>query len=389
MITNNSTKVDNRAVVLSVLIMAAAGHFVEDLRSNKEQMYKDLRRFLRDTNLDVITAEAIIWIMFLMYRLWQTDKKKDPKIFERIGNLTFSTANRLALGMIKSQTSFDFTARAIESRKLYSQSMKDVAAARLPLVESFASVVLRSVGCRTLAEPPKTIGLPPLEWMPLNIVVSIFFSTMPFAYYDTFKNMLRDQSDLFPHDEEDFDDEEQNKGVSVHTATRPPKPHHDYSGAGKALAEIFVKPNVWRDTGKLREYNAPDPVANYEIAFAHVAIVKETIRKCQPDLVATEMLEGVNQYVAEAFAKEESAEALEYYGNRPLSVIAPQAIRLYEENVFPLTQLAAVLARRLSVTGLSTIEIAALFEEIAAEAEQLMKVSSALQKLTSRIEQQD
>jgi hypothetical protein len=168
-------------------------------------MYKELRQFLRDTNLDVITAESVIWITFLMYQLWQSDKKKDHEIYEWIGSLTFSTAYRIALGMIESETGFDFTARANESRKLYSQSMKD-AASRNPLVESFASVLLRSFGCRTLAEPPKTIGpRSPLEltpWTPLNIVVSIFFSTMPSAYYDTFKNALRDRPDLFPHDED-------------------------------------------------------------------------------------------------------------------------------------------------------------------------------------------
>jgi hypothetical protein len=187
--------------------MAAAGHFVENLQSNKEQMYKELRQFLSDTNLDVITAEAIIWITFLMYQFWQADKKKDHEIYERIGNLTFSTANRLALGMIESQTGFDFTERAFESRKLYFQSMKD-GSRQLPLVESFATVLLRSVGCRTLAEPPKTITRPPLEleWGLINIVVSIFFSTMPLGYYDTFKNMLRDRPDLFPDDEENFDD---------------------------------------------------------------------------------------------------------------------------------------------------------------------------------------
>jgi hypothetical protein len=40
-----------------------------------------------------------------------------------------------------------------------------------------------------------------------------------------------------------------------------------------------------------------------------------------------------------------------------------------------------VLARRPSVTALTPTEIAALFEEVAAEAEQLMKTSDALQRL--------
>src|SRR5690349_8663464 len=94
---DTSSRMDKRAIVLFVMFMSAAGYFVENLQSNKEQMYKELRQFLRDTNLDVITAETIIWITFLMYRSWQTDEKKDHEIYERIGNLTFSTANRLVL----------------------------------------------------------------------------------------------------------------------------------------------------------------------------------------------------------------------------------------------------------------------------------------------------
>ena len=373
-ITDTSSSTDKRAIVLFLIIVSAAGNFVEGIQGD-EPFYKEMRQYLRDTDPDVITAEAIVWITFLMGELWEADQKKDREMFERVGYATVPTALRLTREMIESTTGFDFTARSIESRKLYRESVKDG-----KLVEAFASVLFRSVGCRSLAEPLKTTAWPPLElvWVWINIAVNTFFSSMPLRYYDTFKNMLRDRPDLFPHDEEDFDDGKQNEGVSVRTATRSPKPRHDYSGAGRALGEAFVKPDVWRETGKLREYKAPDFVANYEIAFARVAIIKETIRERQPDLVANGLLEGVDQYVAEAFAKEESAEALEYYGNRPLSVIAPQAIRLYEENVFPLTQLAAVLARRLSVTDLSTIEIATLFEEVAAEAVLLMEIQRTL-----------
>jgi hypothetical protein len=59
---------------------------------------------------------------------------------------------------------------------------------------------------------------------------------------------------------------------------------------------------------------------------------------------------------------------LEHYEIERLSVVAPRAIRHYEENVFPLTQLTNALAHRLSVPGWPAAEIAPLFEEIAAEA---------------------
>jgi hypothetical protein len=65
------------------------------------------------------------------------------------------------------------------------------------LVEAFASVLFRSVGRRSLAEPLK-LERPPLdlEWGTINMALNIFFSTMPWAYYETFKNMLKDRPDL-------------------------------------------------------------------------------------------------------------------------------------------------------------------------------------------------
>jgi hypothetical protein len=161
-------------------------------------------------------------------------------------------------------------------------------------------------------------------------------------------------------------------------------PPRDLTGAGKVLARILMDPDdCWRHVCMLRQYSAPDAVATCEMAFARAAIIREAITRCQPTPVATQMLAGLDQYVVEAFAKEESVEAFEYYDDRPLSVVAPEAIQLYEENVFPLAQLADVLASRLSVPGLPAIEIAPLFEEVAAEAERLMKVSSAAQKFAA------
>jgi hypothetical protein len=120
------------------------------------------------------------------------------------------------------------------------------------------------------------------------------------------------------------------------------------------------------------------------MAFARAAVIKDTITRCQPDVVATQMLAGVDQFVAEAFAKEETtAEVLEYYKGTPLAVVAPQTIQLYQENVFWLPELADVFARRLKVPGLPVVEIAPLFEEVVAKAKRLMKGSSTPQKLAA------
>jgi hypothetical protein len=131
----------------------------------------------------------------------------------------------------------------------------------------------------------------------------------------------------------------------------------------------------------LREYKAPGPVATCEMAFARAAIIRDTISRCQPDMIASEMLAGVDRYVTEAFASDDTGDIMTYYNNRRLAVVAPPAIRQYEENVFPLSQLAMAFAHRLSIPGFPSVEIAPLFEEVASEAERLMKMSFLVQKL--------
>jgi len=187
-----------RAAILSLLIMAASGHFVsKSLPWDKGGWWEGSRRYLRGTNLDVITAEASVWIAFLMF---QFRRHENREMRERIGYVSFPRAAQMTLMTIKSETGIDFTAREIESRKLYFEALKDDA-----LSEAFASVVFRSLGCKSLAEPLKPSGpqymLAP-EWTPISLHVGIFFKTIPQGYYDTFKNiMLHEASDHFPPDE--------------------------------------------------------------------------------------------------------------------------------------------------------------------------------------------
>jgi hypothetical protein len=139
------------------------------------------------------------------------ERKKDREMFERIGYVTFTTAGRLTEAMIKSQTGFDFKERAVESRTLYFESLKDPsrgmsASDARSVSEAFATVVFRSVGRKSLAEPLAPVSPPQHlitpEWTPISLHVGIFFQTIPQGYYDTFKNMLREASDHFPYDEE-------------------------------------------------------------------------------------------------------------------------------------------------------------------------------------------
>jgi hypothetical protein len=199
MTVGGSAAIDNRAIVLSLVVMAAAGSFVKNLRSDQSKITKALRRYLRDTNLDVITAEAIIWIHFLMETLWNRDQVSDHEMHERIGRVTFFTAGQLLLYTIKEQTGFDFLAEAAQNRKLYLDALKD----HWVSYEPFATIVRLSVGRRSLADPLKTVGplKSPAECPPLTANLSAFMSTTPPAYYETFKCFLKERSDRFPSDE--------------------------------------------------------------------------------------------------------------------------------------------------------------------------------------------
>jgi hypothetical protein len=123
------------------------------------------------------------------------------------------------------------------------------------------------------------------------------------------------------------------------------------------------------------------------MVFARAAVICNAVRKAQRPSIATEMLAGVDEYVIEILAHENSDEVLDWYENmsgsrESLSAIASRVIRLYEKHAAPLTQLAEVLARRLSVTSsIHPEEIASLFEEVADEAARLMRISIGLEKL--------
>ena len=117
------------------------------------------------------------------------------------------------------------------------------------------------------------------------------------------------------------------------------------------------------------------------MAFARAAVIKDAIRRGETNSNAAAMLAGVDKLVTEGFASEDTDETLKYYESKRLSAVGPQAVKYYEDNVFPLTQLADAFARRLSIGGFPNVEIAPLFDEVAAEAGRLMKVSTAIRKL--------
>jgi hypothetical protein len=123
----------------------------------------------------------------------------------------------------------------------------------------------------------------------------------------------------------------------------------------------------------MRKFIERDNITARELAYTRIAIIKDAIRRLQPHDIAIQMSAGVDQYVAKAFAKQEHA------------TTAMIAIQLYEKNVSPLTELANVLVRRLSSSGVNAVEIASLLEFATAEAEALMRAYSSIKKFSESL----
>jgi hypothetical protein len=180
--------------------MAAAGIFVGRLHWDRVKgVSEGSGQFFWDTNLDVITAEAIIWVGYIMQKLHQHEE--DDGIKTRIGDFTFADAHRIVLDRIKSETGVTFKNRAEQSRGVYREAQED----GVTLADAFATTVLRCVGCQSLYEPlkqaPRPMEVPMMDWMQLSVAnVTTFYTTIPMAYYKMFKTALIEAPDLFPPD---------------------------------------------------------------------------------------------------------------------------------------------------------------------------------------------
>jgi hypothetical protein len=184
---DRSVKVDKRALLLSFIVVGAAGNLVAQLDRGLDG--NSSQRFLGDTNLDVVTAEAIIWNHVLLMWLWKTERMKNPKMLEGVDDSIFIEALKMILETIAAETGFNFKEAAIERGKFYSGAIGE---RRVP--ESFATILAQSLGRRSLAEPLKTVDRLsfPANWVPLNLQLTAFFSAMPKACYETFKNFMRE-----------------------------------------------------------------------------------------------------------------------------------------------------------------------------------------------------
>lgn len=140
------------------------------------------------------------------------------------------------------------------------------------------------------------------------------------------------------------------------------------------LISLVDAEDCWRDVCMLRDYKVPGVVATCEMAFARTAIVKYTIRRCQPEVISKAMVAAIDRSVIEGFSGQDTELTLQHYANERLSEVGPRAVKYYEDNMLPFTGLALHFAARLSVPGAGApIEIAPLFERVAAEAERMTK----------------
>jgi hypothetical protein len=114
-----SSKQVKHATVLSLVIMSAAGNLVENLRWDQTKMWRGSQQYLRDTNLDVIAAEALIWVYFLMRKFYDNEIEKEyqrrraghtrTSPWLHVDEHAFHLARLLVLEIIHGQTGFDFS----------------------------------------------------------------------------------------------------------------------------------------------------------------------------------------------------------------------------------------------------------------------------------------
>lgn len=185
-----------RAKLLCYLVMCGAARFVNgSLDPENSELGDGSRSLFADTNKDVLTAETIIWLGFLMGRFWTAER--DHEMRQRVGYLTLTHVNKLCLSVISDIAGFDCQDRFVESRKLYLAAEKE----RGDLHEAFIGRLLACSGNKSLADRPLAALHPPLiNETRLSAAVMIFFSTMPAAMYKNFITLLREHSVEFPRE---------------------------------------------------------------------------------------------------------------------------------------------------------------------------------------------
>jgi hypothetical protein len=188
-----------RATPLAFATLALAGHFVgKSLHWDRTKAWESSDQFFRNTNLDVITAEAIIWIGRIMGDLYTAEADNERPTSFLTASLTKRYAFHFLEDAIKTHTGVDFSNRAEQSREVYRAD--HILRERPKHVDDFVTTILRCRGCQSLAEPlkpvPRPSMVPLVATTQLTANVMIFFTTMPLGFYKTFKKFLGEFPDM-------------------------------------------------------------------------------------------------------------------------------------------------------------------------------------------------
>ena len=149
-------------------------------------------------------------------------------------------------------------------------------------------------------------------------------------------------------------------------------------GIGIVLAEVLANSDVWNRVNKIRGYQVPYSVVIYELQFASIGIIRKTIKRRISGNNAEKLLYGIDTFVDSNYRIRCTKQFCDHYGQATMHIVAFNAIRCYESVAFPLNEFGLMFARRLSIVALPDTEIAALFDEVKAEAEASLRFTTAL-----------
>ena len=130
-----------------------------------------------------------------------------------------------------------------------------------------------------------------------------------------------------------------------------------------AMAVMLNADDCWGDVCLLRSYQTADSIATCEMAFARAALVQRTLTQGQEQAVADRIVVPANKFVGDAFATQDNAETVKFY-RAPMRDVALERVKFYDQNAFPISQLAATIGAALGVPGIPSVEAAFLFEKV-------------------------
>ena len=177
---------------------------------------------------------------------------------------------------------------------------------------------------------------------------------------------------------------EKNTGKNYYGRIQPEPPTYgiNYINIGRALGEIFVKPDVWApEFDSLTEYNVSPAIAALEMAFVRVAILKRVVPELRPGNDGDQIRSGITAFVDDVYSGVTGQEIKSHYKCKSLVFAARSAVFVYEKSSESVTQLASEFADRLTIPENRTVKIVPMLDSVYDEARRLMRLSQSYEKL--------